>query len=97
MPIKKENIIRIMNGTVIRINYGNLGASTSTLILMIIKKVLIDVGHYGTRLRMLENLKKNNLSTNQIDYVILTHLNWDHCANIDLFEKSKIFIHKREW
>lgn len=58
MPIKKENIIRIMNGTVIRINYGNLEASTSTLILMIIKKVLIDVGHYGTRLRMLENLKK---------------------------------------
>ncbi len=96
MPIKKENIIRIVNGTIFRTNYGNLGASTSTLIYDNDKKILIDVGHYGTRLRLLENFKKNNFNPNQIDYVILTHLNWDHCANIDLFEKSKIFIHKRE-
>ncbi|MBC7090891.1 MAG: MBL fold metallo-hydrolase [Nitrososphaeria archaeon] len=97
MVVEEKNIIRIVKGTILRTNYGTLGASTSTLIYDEGKRILVDVGHYGTRLRLEENLKNSGLSPNSIDYVILTHLNWDHCANIDLFEKSRIFLHKREW
>jgi len=97
MVVPEKNIMRIVKGTILRTNYGTLGASSSTLIHDEGKRILVDVGHYGTRLRLEENLKNIGLSPGSIDYVILTHLNWDHCANIDLFEKSKIFLHKREW
>lgn len=97
MVVTYKNIIRIVKGTILRTNYGTLGASTSTLIHDEGKKILVDVGHYGTRLRLEEGLKVNGLSPNDIDCVILTHINWDHCANIDLFDKSEIFLHKREW
>jgi len=97
MAVKEGDIVRIVKGTILRTNYGTLGASTSTLVCDGGKRVLVDVGHYGTRLRLEEGLKMNGLSPNDIDYVVLTHLNWDHCANIDLFEKSRIFIHRREW
>lgn len=97
MVVADKDIVRIVKGTILRTNYGTLGASTSTLIYDGEKKILVDVGHYGTRLRLVENLKNSGFNPNDIDYVILTHLNWDHCANIDLFEKSGIFLHKREW
>ncbi|MEM4140624.1 MAG: MBL fold metallo-hydrolase [Nitrososphaeria archaeon] len=97
MVVTYKNIIRIVKGTILRTNYGTLGASTSTLIHDVGKNILVDVGHYGTRLRLEGGLKINGLSPNDIDCVILTHINWDHCANIDLFDKSEIFLHKREW
>lgn len=97
MVVAYKNIVRIVKGTILRTNYGTLGASTSTLIYDDGKKILVDVGHYGTRLRLEENLKNGGLSPRDIDYVILTHINWDHCANIDLFEESEIFLHRREW
>ncbi len=96
MVVAYENIVRIVKGTILRTNYGTLGASTSTLIYDNGKNILVDVGHYGTRLRLEESLKNVGLSPSDIDYVILTHINWDHCANIDLFEKSEVFLHKRE-
>lgn len=31
-----------------------------------------------------------------VDFIILTHLHWDHCFNLNLFDKTKIFVQKKE-
>jgi N-acyl homoserine lactone hydrolase len=41
-------------------------------------------------------LKKVNLTPNDIDIVILSHLHFDHAGNIDQFPKAQFFIQKDE-
>jgi glyoxylase-like metal-dependent hydrolase (beta-lactamase superfamily II) len=42
-------------------------------------------------------LQKEGLAPEDVDYVILTHLHFDHCANIGLFKRAQIFISRRGW
>jgi glyoxylase-like metal-dependent hydrolase (beta-lactamase superfamily II) len=35
-------------------------------------------------------------SPEDVDTVILTHLHWDHCYNLDLFEHADIFVQREE-
>ena len=32
----------------------------------------------------------------EIEWVILTHLHWDHCHNLDQFPKARFLVHSRE-
>lgn len=41
-------------------------------------------------------LKKVNLTPNDIDIVILSHLHFDHAGNIDRFPKAQFYIQKEE-
>ncbi len=41
-------------------------------------------------------LANKGVGPNDVDAVILTHLHWDHCFNLELFPKAKIYIQKRE-
>lgn len=44
-----------------------------------------------------ENLiKSHGLEPKDIEAVILTHLHWDHCYNLELFPNAKIYVQKRE-
>jgi N-acyl homoserine lactone hydrolase len=42
-------------------------------------------------------LKKLGLTPDDIDTVILTHLHYDHLANIHLFRKADIIINRKGW
>jgi N-acyl homoserine lactone hydrolase len=42
-------------------------------------------------------LKKHGLTPDDIDVVILSHLHYDHIANIPLFKKAGIIINKKGW
>lgn len=60
------------------------------------KRIVVDVGHFGTRDALLARLKEMNLSPKDFDVVLLTHLHWDHCLNVDLFENAKVLLGKKE-
>jgi len=74
---------------------GSLGLCTIPLIEEE-DRILFDTGHYGNRRILLEALEERRLSPRDIDTVILSHSNWDHVLNIDLFSDSQIIIHKDE-
>jgi len=91
-------IERILKGAGIRSSYGTMGAAASTLIEEDNgNKILVDTGHFGNRDNLITNLKKLNISTSDIDIVILTHLNWDHCLNVDLFDSAEIILGEEEF
>ena len=42
-------------------------------------------------------LKEVDLTPEDVDILILTHLHFDHCANAKLFKNARIYVQKREW
>ncbi|GHV35865.1 MBL fold hydrolase [Synergistales bacterium] len=74
------------------------------------KPLLVDTGisdvehaykyHGSTRqpegTSILEHLKKLGYAPDDIGYVVLTHLHWDHCFYLKHFTKAHIFAHPKE-
>ena len=89
-------IRRILKGAGIRSSYGTMGASGVVLV-EDGKNVLVDVGHFGNRDALIGEMKKAEISFSDIDTVVLTHLNWDHCLNVDLFPNAEILVGKDEF
>ena len=79
----------------IRSSVGTMGAAAVTMI-EDEKRIAVDVGHFGSREWFLTELKKRNLKPNDFDVVVLTHIHWDHCLNVDMFENAKILLGKNE-
>ncbi len=86
----------LLKGNNTRTSIGALGASTVTLVESHGERILIDVTHYGRRRLLLNALSNKNLSPEDIDIVILTHLHWDHALNVDLFKNSRIYVSENE-
>jgi glyoxylase-like metal-dependent hydrolase (beta-lactamase superfamily II) len=42
-------------------------------------------------------LNQEGLASEDVDYLILTHLHFDHCANVRLFPRAEILISHRGW
>ncbi|TRZ79827.1 MBL fold metallo-hydrolase [bacterium] len=63
-------------------------SSTATLIQEVDLNIIVDPGM--NRELLLEALRKENLSPNKINYVILTHNHLDHSLLTGVFEKAKI-------
>lgn len=57
-----------------------------------IQRYLVKEGHDTVSL-----LDRIGLAPDNLETVILTHLHWDHCANITVFHRAQIFISSREW
>jgi glyoxylase-like metal-dependent hydrolase (beta-lactamase superfamily II) len=47
-------------------------------------------------LAIAERLASLGLRCSDVDMVILTHLHWDHCFYLGLFERATILVHERE-
>ena len=43
-----------------------------------------------------DELEKLGIKCEEIDTVILTHLHWDHCYNLELFPNAKVYVQVRE-
>lgn len=80
-------IEKIYNGFPFKPEIGCLGIASSYLIKGNIN-ILFDTGGYGARKKIIE-LIDNNL----INCVVISHLHFDHCSNIDLFINSNIPIY----
>ncbi len=64
----------------------------TTILIKSNKNIIVDPGAFRNKNRLLEALKKENLSPEAIDAIILTHLHLDHILNVSLFPKAKIFL-----
>jgi glyoxylase-like metal-dependent hydrolase (beta-lactamase superfamily II) len=73
----------------------NIGCTTSLIKCDSGKNILVDPGAFLNKEKLLEELKKENLSPEDIYAVILTHLHLDHIVNVNLFPKSKVFLRFR--
>ena len=85
----------LTHGMNIGSDQARLGLS-SVILLQGEKNLLVDVGHFGRRILLIEELEKVGLKPNNISSVILTHSHWDHSQNVDLFPNAEIFVHKKE-
>ncbi|BDR91462.1 MBL fold metallo-hydrolase [Vulcanisaeta souniana] len=77
-------------------NLGFLGLCNVILIKIDDKYMVFDPGHYGNREPLLSALHNRGLNVNDIDYVVLSHLHFDHAINALLFPKAKIIISRSE-
>ena len=41
-------------------------------------------------------LESKNLTPDDIDVVILTHMHWDHCQNTDMFRNANVLVYPTE-
>jgi len=42
-------------------------------------------------------LADRSIGVDDIDMIVLTHLDWDHCMNLPLFPKTKVVVQRKEW
>ena len=56
-----------------------------------------EVNPSGNTQDLLNELKKEGLEPKDIDTVIYTHLHYDHCGNMDLFEHAVTYVQKAEY
>ena len=85
----------IMGGYSINTDQTRLGLCTVTLIRGEVLSI-VDVAHFGRRNMLVDQLEANDISTDDIGRVILTHAHWDHSQNTDLFPNAEIVIHADE-
>ena len=72
-------------GFALNTDQGAFGYSTNSLLRVGSHNILIDTGPSSRRPFLYRALQSRNLTTDDIDMVILTHMHWDHCQNTDLF------------
>jgi N-acyl homoserine lactone hydrolase len=58
------------------------------------RTIIVDTGHFGTRLHLIAALERLSLTPADVDTVVLTHLHWDHILNVDLFPQAEVVLHK---
>lgn len=71
--------------------------SSVTLIQTHNKNILVDTGTPNYKDELLQNLKKQSLKPEEIDYLILTHHHLDHTFNAYLFPNVLIYTKKSAW
>ncbi len=52
--------------------------------------------HQTEEMHPVNALAREGLTVDDIDFVINTHLHWDHCFNNHLFKDKKIYVQKKE-
>ena len=82
---------QIIEGLNLRPKDGFFGHSSVVLIQDGDENILFDTGGYGVRVALSEKIKDT-----PIHKVFLSHLHFDHCANIALFKNADIYVHEKE-
>ncbi|MFA6963786.1 MAG: MBL fold metallo-hydrolase [Patescibacteria group bacterium] len=75
---------------------GKLRIGSTTTLIKSDQNILVDAGYFGDKDELIAALAKENLTPDQIDIVILTHMHLDHVVNTYLFENAKIFCKLRK-
>ncbi|MEM2932801.1 MAG: MBL fold metallo-hydrolase [Candidatus Pacearchaeota archaeon] len=67
------------------------GKTFGSKVYLVNKKILIDTSSEANRGELLNDLKKLGLKLDDIKYILLTHMHFDHSGNLELFKNAKIF------
>ncbi|MEM6971421.1 MAG: MBL fold metallo-hydrolase [Pseudomonadota bacterium] len=86
----------LVTGSSVRLERDFIGISTVVLLTMGTRRVLVDAGGPATRGTLLAGLRARGLQPGAIDTVVLTHLHFDHVANIDLFPRAELIVSRAE-
>lgn len=76
--------------------HGGLGWSTISLIRGHGRVMLLDVGAFGVRRTLKEQLAKVNVASDDVTDVVLTHAHYDHAVNFTLFPHATVWIGEAE-
>lgn len=92
----------LLTGNGINFQQGDLALSGVYLIKNtddsgIITNMVVDSGHVGMRRNLLEALVKAGMTVEDVDYIALTHVHWDHVQNVDLFPNARIVLSQAEF
>ena len=90
------SIETVLPGSTVRTTLGSLGAAGVYLIRSGEDRILYDTGHPGRKKILFREMEKHGLNFKNVDYVVISHLHWDHALNVSLFNSSKIIIDKKE-
>jgi glyoxylase-like metal-dependent hydrolase (beta-lactamase superfamily II) len=60
------------------------------------RRIMFDTAGYNERGAIPKLLQQRGLTPANIDYVVLSHLHFDHAANWDLFANAEIVVHENE-
>lgn len=90
------NLEVLTYGFALMSDQGAFGYSTNSLLTVGNHRILVDTGPSSRRALLYKALQSKNLTPDDIDIVILTHMHWDHCQNTDLFHNARILLHPTE-
>ena len=76
--------------------HGSLGFSTIALIRHGGRVALVDVGSFGQRSLLQDQLAQRGLQPSDVTDVLLTHSHYDHAINWTMFPKASIVIGRTE-
>ncbi|MCC2609426.1 MBL fold metallo-hydrolase [Neorhizobium sp. Rsf11] len=87
----------LMPGFPGRSSRGFLGWSTILLLKTYEGHALFDTGGSGDRPGLMAALAERGIDRHDIRTVILSHLHFDHIANVECFPKAEIVLHESEF
>ncbi|MCL6090824.1 MAG: MBL fold metallo-hydrolase [Candidatus Thermoplasmatota archaeon] len=90
------SIETVLPGSTVRTTLGSLGAAGVYLIRSGEDRILYDTGHPGRKKILFREMGKLKINFKDVNYVVISHLHWDHALNVSLFNSSKIIIDKKE-
>ncbi len=76
--------------------HGGLGWSTVTLLRGQGRVILVDVGAFGVRRELRQQLQAHGVQPQDVTDVFLTHAHYDHAVNFTLFPQAKVWIGEQE-
>lgn len=59
--------------------------------------IMLDTGFVGLRKDYANILESHKINPKSVDYVLLTHLHFDHVANIDQYPNATFVLSRQEW
>ncbi len=75
---------------------GWLGYCTVVLFPLEDGWALFDTGHHSDRHLLLSALQTSNIRPGDIRHVVLSHLHFDHCLNLPLFQNAQVYVSRAE-
>lgn len=70
------------------------------------EKIVVDAGVAETAIYPVEGggergvvkaLAQEGVRPEEVEKLVLTHLHFDHCANVQLFHNARVYVQRREW
>lgn len=86
----------LLPGIPVSADRGALGWCTVALVESAGKRILFDTGSCGDRGLLLQRLGELALAPGALDAVFVSHLHFDHCLNMELFQEVPILVTERE-
>ncbi|MCZ6557174.1 MAG: N-acyl homoserine lactonase family protein [SAR324 cluster bacterium] len=87
----------LVKGSNFKFVEGTIGFANLVLVESTDGLILFDTGHYNNRGILINALQGAGLAPDDISAVVLSHLHYDHCVNVDLFPKAHVYLSQREW